>query len=747
MRLLARLLLIFALAQGIYGPVVAQAQIPVPTAPASDAPKPDPAKLRELKATLEDPAARQKLIDQIDQLAQVADKQKDDDEPDLLENAGERVLRFVSDHVASTSAALVDAAAAVSKLPQAERWFERQMADPDVRERWTLLFAALAAIVLFGALASILVRRLLTRPRRALEQRGVDKPISTRLALGFVRFLLELGPVIVFGVVGYTLASAIAPPDSVRLAALTIVNASILLFTLLALVRLVLQPAAPGLRLVRLDDETANYLYLWIRRLAAIAVYGWFFVAAARLLGLWRTLAEAALKFVGLTLAVLLIVVILQNRRPMANFLRGSTDPNQTGAFWSVRRRFAEIWHLVAIAYVTILWFIYALNLSGGFAFVAKASLLTAVVALVAHLVSAGLDRAFEHGFAVSADLRAQFPGLEARANRYIPLLRRLIVFVIWIVAALTILRAWGLDSWRWLESDAGHTLLGKLGAILFILALSVAVWEFVSSGIERYLTGGGTGIVVRSARTRTLLPLLRNVFLIFLIVITSTVILGELGINTAPLLAGAGVIGLAIGFGSQALVKDVINGAFILFDNTIAVGDVVDLDKGRSGLVEAMSIRALKLRDGAGALYTVPFGDVTSVKNMARDFSYYVFDIAVAYDQDTDAVIEALRALAAEIQEEPAYRSDVLDQLEVVGVNAFTDKAVMVQARLKTRPNRQWGVGRELNRRMKKKFEELGFANPFAKGDVKVTLDEATREALRARASSSEPPLPEGEG
>jgi small conductance mechanosensitive channel len=735
MRLLARLLLIFALAL----PIVAQAQIPVPTAPSSDAPKPDPAKLRELKATLEDPAARQKLIDQIDQLAQVADKQKDDDEPDLLENAGERVLRFVSDHVASTSAALVDAAAAVSKLPQAERWFERQMADPDVRERWLLLFAALAAIVLFGAVAASIVRRLLTRPRRALEQRGVDKPIGTRLALGLVRFVLELGPILTFGIVGYALASAIAPPDSVRLAALTIVNASILLFSLLAVVRWVLQPAAASLRPVRLDDETANYLYLWTRRLAAIAVYGWFFVAAARLLGLWRTLGEAALKFVGLTLAVLLIVVILQNRRAMASWLRGSTDPDQTGAFWSVRRRFAEVWHLLAIAYVAIVWFIYALNLTGGFAFVAKASLLTAVVALVARLVATGLDRAFEHGFAVSADLRAQFPGLEARANRYIPLLRRLIVLAIWIVAALTILRAWGLDSWRWLESDAGHTLLGKVGAILFIFALSAAAWEFVSSGIERYLTGGNHGgIIVRSARTRTLLPLLRNVFLIFLIVITSTVILGELGINTAPLLAGAGVIGLAIGFGSQALVKDVINGAFILFDNTIAVGDVVDLDKGRSGLVEAMSIRALKLRDGAGALYTVPFGDVTSVKNMARDFSYYVFDVAVAYDQDTDAVIDALRALAAEIQEEPAYRNDVLDQLEVIGVNAFTDKAVMVQARIKTRPNKQWGVGRELNRRMKKKFEELGFPNPYAARDVKVSVDEATREALRGVKPSS---------
>jgi small conductance mechanosensitive channel len=246
----------------------------------------------------------------------------------------------------------------------------------------------------------------------------------------------------------------------------------------------------------------------------------------------------------------------------------------------------------------------------------------------------------------------------------------------------------------------------------------------------------------MRSARTRTLLPLLRNAFLVFLIIVTSIVVLGELGINTAPLLAGAGVIGLAIGFGAQTLVKDVINGIFILFENTVAVGDVVDLDKGHSGVVEAMSIRALKLRDNTGAVHTVPFSDVTSVKNMTKDFSYYVFDIPVAYDQDTDAVIDALHELGAQMQNDPAYRADILDPLEVVGVNAFTDKAVMLQARIKTRPSKQWSVGRELNRRMKKRFEELGFANPFvpyAAREWKLANDGAARPATPEPATATE--------
>jgi moderate conductance mechanosensitive channel len=741
MRSFARFLLIFALLSALPG--VAAAQVPAPVTQVAPAPpKPDPAKLRDLKATLEDPAARQKLIDQIDLLAQAAEPKEE--KPDLLENAGERALRYVSDHVASASAALVEAANAVGRLPEAERWFRRQIADPDVRERWSLLFATLAAIVVFGAATASLVRRLLLRPRRALERRGAGKPLGTRLALGLGALLIDFGPILGFGAIGYGLVSAIDAHNTVRLAAISIVNATILLFVLLAFVRLLLQPAAAALRLVRLDDETANYLYLWIRRLSAIAIYGWFFAIAARLLGLWRSLAEAGLKLVALTLAVLLIVVILQNRRSMAQWLRGSTSPDQPSAFWSARRRLAEIWHLVAIVYVVIVWCIYALDLSGGFAFVAEASVLTLVVIVAGRLVVTGIDRAFLHGFAVSAELRAQFPGLEARANRYIPILRRVIVAAVWGAVVLTILRAWGLETWRWFQTDQGRNVLGKAGAILFILALAIAAWEFVANAIERYLTGGPNGgVVVRSARTRTLLPLLRNAFLVFLLIVTSIVVLSELGINTAPLLAGAGVIGLAIGFGAQTLVKDVITGIFILFENTIAVGDVVDLDKGRSGLVEAISMRTLKLRDSAGALYTVPFSEVTSVKNLTKDYAYYVFNVGVAYDQDTDEVVDLLRELGKELQSDCNFESDILAPIEIIGVDSFTDRAVIVQARIKTRPSRQWGVGREFNRRMKKRFAERGVHSPYATRNVHLMFDEATRDALRPALPTPPAALP----
>ena len=219
---------------------------------------------------------------------------------------------------------------------------------------------------------------------------------------------------------------------------------------------------------------------------------------------------------------------------------------------------------------------------------------------------------------------------------------------------------------------------------------------------------------MTRSARARTLLPLLRTAMLAVLALTVALIVLGELGVNVAPLLAGAGIVGIAIGFGAQALVKDIITGLFILVEDTLAIGDVVDVGGDHAGVVEAISIRAIKLRDLAGTVHTVPFGTVTSVKNLTRDYSYYVADIAVAYREDTDEVIEVLKEVARALKEDPAFGYFMLEPLEVIGVDRFEDSAVILKVRLKTVPLQQWTVGREFNRRVKKAFDAEGIEMPF---------------------------------
>jgi small-conductance mechanosensitive channel len=189
--------------------------------------------------------------------------------------------------------------------------------------------------------------------------------------------------------------------------------------------------------------------------------------------------------------------------------------------------------------------------------------------------------------------------------------------------------------------------------------------------------------------------------------------ILTEIGVNVAPLLAGAGVVGLAIGFGSQKLVQDVITGIFLLFEDAVAVGDVV-LVSGLSGVVEHLSIRSIKLRAQDGSIHIVPFSAVTTVTNMTRDFSFAVVDVNVAYGEDTDRVVEVLQEIAAGLRADPKFGPVIRDELDMLGVERLAESGVLIRCRIKTDPLARWNIGREMYRRIKRRFDELGIEIPY---------------------------------
>lgn len=189
--------------------------------------------------------------------------------------------------------------------------------------------------------------------------------------------------------------------------------------------------------------------------------------------------------------------------------------------------------------------------------------------------------------------------------------------------------------------------------------------------------------------------------------------ILRETGIDIAPILATAGVGGLAIGFGAQSLVKDVISGFFLLVEDQVRLGDVVSI-ADRSGTVEGMGLRTIRLRDFNGNVHVIPNGIVDVVTNQTKDFSHYVLDVGIAYREDPDEVFEILRAIDQEMRTEPRFAPLILRPIEVFGVDSFGESAVVVKARLTTRPMEQWSVGREFNRRLKKRFDEKNIEIPF---------------------------------
>lgn len=213
--------------------------------------------------------------------------------------------------------------------------------------------------------------------------------------------------------------------------------------------------------------------------------------------------------------------------------------------------------------------------------------------------------------------------------------------------------------------------------------------------------------------RAATIKSVIQNVFRIAVWIIAALIILGQLGIEIAPLLAAAGIAGLAIGFAGQSLVKDIINGFFILLWDQIRVGDVVEIG-GKSGLVERVNLKMTVLRDLSGNVHFVPNGTIDVITNMTKDYSRCVFNIGVAYREDIDHVIDVLKQLDEEMRKDSEFGQYILEPIEILGLDEFADSAVVIKARSTTKPIKQWQVKREFNRRLKKRFDELNIEIPF---------------------------------
>jgi small conductance mechanosensitive channel len=248
----------------------------------------------------------------------------------------------------------------------------------------------------------------------------------------------------------------------------------------------------------------------------------------------------------------------------------------------------------------------------------------------------------------------------------------------------------------------------------LLIVVVSFLAWLTLNSWIDYRIEPTSRRSAAVRARERTLLILVRNAATIAIIVFAGMFVLSEIGLNIAPLLASAGVIGLAIGFGAQKLVQDIITGIFIQMEGAIDVGDGVTIG-GISGSVERLTIRSAGLRDLHGNYHIVPFSSVSIVTNSNRGFSYAVFELAVDYREDVVAVREAMEEAFAEVHADPALAADFLtDQLEWMGIIGFAGNAMTVRARIKTRPSKQGGVTRVYNDTIKRIFAERGIRTPL---------------------------------
>jgi small-conductance mechanosensitive channel len=689
--------------------------------------------------------------------------------PDSL---GARLLVSASDALAETSEKAQEAVGAMNSVPALWDWAVVMTTNPWGRSLLVDTSWRLLVVFAVGLLAEYGLRRLLARPRGALEAAAarhlpedtagvaqpaasVDPPVAgaeydparrqphghlvdhlreaahkggqagrhwrvstvgmlRRLPLTMARLLLDLLPVVMFVVVAHlVLGTPVGGATHPRLVLIALVGAYAGCVGILCLVRALFAPSASGLRLIDISDESAAYLMRWSRRLVVVTVFGYALGEAGRLLGLSDIAREALFKAVGLVDHIFVAIIVLQKRRTVRDWLRA--PDGQTGVWAQFRNRFAAVWHWVALFYIAALWLVWAVEVPNGFSTILRIFVLTSLVLTVMRITLILLHGSLDRLITPSADTLTRYPALQGRLRVWRPVLHLMVDTVVYLVTLVELLQVWGFGAIGWLTgTDLGRHVLSSVTAVLVTLGGAMLLWEAANHWVERHLAKlAKEAQVARSARLRTLLPMLRTMLLGAILAVVGLLILSEIGVNTAPLLAGAGVLGIAIGFGSQKLVQDVITGLFLLLENTMQVGDVVSLG-GLTGTVEDLSVRAIRLRAEDGSVHVIPFSAVTTVTNMTRDFGHAVIEVGVAYKEDYDRVIEVMRDIVAEMRGEPRWEGEIRDELEVMGLNAFGDSSVMIKARIKCGPFGRWSVLREFNRRLKTRFEAEGIEIPY---------------------------------
>ena len=706
-----------ALAQAPSGPAETgstQRLLANPLSAPAPAPELSGERLQGLIDTLQDPAKRDQLIATLRTLEAAQTEQQppsatlisDDVVASLL---GEITAR--TNVVRRVSLSILDS---LDQIPLLVEWLDTQVRDPVQWSLWLHVGLRVATYLGLAILAYVGVAIVLRPARRSLVPE-VEVGVFDRVLRLCIRLLLDLVPVLGFAIAVFATIAVVEPSAEARAMVLPLIHAGILERVGVALARMIFAPKTSKLRLLPISAAAAANGFRWARRLAATTIYGYFALEAGRQLGLPWTIHGFLLHVLFFTVLLMVMTIIVQSRALVAATIASLADePHSRVVRRLPWRSLAGIWHLLALFYVLFLYFVWALQVPGGLRLLFGATLGSALIGTGCWLALRLIDHLFGRDLHLGQEAEATLPGVDGRLNRYLPIIGGILRGAVWLAAAAALLHVWGFGTLHWLLSDAGQNVSGHLVIVGVVVVVTIVIWEVISLAIERTVTDKDEeGNLRLNNRARTLLNIARSFLLVFLSLIALFLILSELGLNIAPLLAGAGVIGLAIGFGSQKLVQDIITGLFVLLGDTMRVGDVVEV-AGRTGVVEEMTMRTVVLREYAGKVHTIPYNSIDTVTNYTKDFSYAVFDIGVAYRESVDHVMEVLREIGREMNRDPYFRRLILEPLDVAGVDQFADSAVVIKARIKTRPLKQWEVGREFKRRVKNRFDELGIEIPF---------------------------------
>ena len=684
-----------------------------------------PAAIREMVSRLSDEDVRTLLIERLDAVAESAEAAAQ----------GQSFGQFLESSAYGVAEAVAVATVAV---PAMARGVVDGFSNFGVTQGWggvARTIGLLLAVVACGAVGALAVSAFARKWRANIRE--TTAPVSLRQTLKVLsqRLALDIGGLLAFFIVTRLIIAYIIPADDAALIRLTTFCFVLLPWLALTITRFLLAPHRPELRLVYTDDWTARFSHWNMFGLTLLLGFTIWLITFLHWNGIPR--GELRLGFwLNLAIFVWLVYAVYRMRHGLVSMLAGGDREVTRGEVWVARAYpwFAMFMIVFTWLIVEVLAYQQMWHLLDGRQFVTLALILfapaldTLIRGLVKHLAPpmTGEGEVAERAY-------------HATKRSYIRI-GRVIVFALIVVI---IARIWQLDIGNMASASVGARAASRVIQVLTVIAIGYLVWEIVTLWINRRLAaehtaagfdlnaeepGGGEGGGTGGSRMSSVLPLVRWGAQAAIVTITLLIALGDIGIDITPLLAGAGIVGLAIGFGAQKLVTDVVSGMFFLIDDAFRVGEYIDVG-GTLGTVEKISLRSLRLRHHRGTVHTIPYGEIPKVANFSRDWVIMKLRFTVPFDTDLNKVKKIFKQIGREMMEVPEYAEDFIQPFKSQGVLEVDDVGIVVRGKFMAKPGKQFVLRKEIYSRVQKAFDDNGIQ--FARKEVRVKIDGANADEL----------------
>jgi small-conductance mechanosensitive channel len=685
--------------------------------------------IRELVSRLSDEDVRKLLIDQLDRAAVPA------------KGKGDKAMSgMVDENAGMVRERLGELRDAVFALPATASEVVARLDDPDGPTVLPLVGALVIAMLLIAWGVERLYHRALRNYRRRLAPADTETFSARAFRLG-AGLALDLGGILVFALAALAIFLALWQGHGLR--RITIVE---LLIAVVAIrvtwifARFLLDGGVAEERLLPFADLPARRL----RRFAVLLAALWGLGNCIRAIFAGGGANQATLDLFLLFTTLIGLVVVLWAvwgvRAPIAALIRGEGKRN------AVIGWIADLWPLIATAFFIAIVVARVYDILAGTPVSSQAGILSVLLIVTLPIVDMALCRAIGAAASKPAAAGAAATGFVAA---YETVFRRAIHIVVTVAGLFMLAELWDVNLFAVAQASMGGKISSSLFGICIVLLLSYLLWELAKTAIDRRLEAEGKqGPDVPASRLQTLLPLFRALILVTIVVMATMSFLAALGVDILPLLAGASVVGVAIGFGSQTLVRDIVSGAFFLMDDAFRLGEYIEVGSDK-GVVEKINVRSVFLRHHRGALNILPYGEIKRLRNTSRDWIVHVMEFRLTYDTNIQQVKKILKKIGEELAADPDYAPDMLQPLKSQGVMSTEDSAIVVRAKFTAKPgNTSFMVRRVAYDKIISAFRAAGIK--FAHKEVTVNVphgsltDEMTNAVAGAAARAvADPPKP----